>query len=147
MHITRYTDYSLRILLYLAVKGEQLSTITEISASYGLSKNHLMKIVQHLSAKGYLLAIRGKFGGIRLDKPLSEINIGALVRDFEEHNNLVECFSDKNHCIITPSCGLKKMFSQAQKSFLTTLDNYTLSDLLSDNKKSELAEILAIEIS
>ena len=147
MHITRYTDYSLRVLLYLAVKGEQLSTITEISESYGLSKNHLMKIVQQLSAKGYLLAIRGKFGGIRLDKPINEINIGALVRDFEEHNKLVECFSDDNQCIITSSCALKQMFSQAQESFLKTLDNYTLSDLLTDNKKSELAEILAIKIS
>jgi Rrf2 family nitric oxide-sensitive transcriptional repressor len=146
MHINRYTDYSLRVLLYLAIKGDQLSTINEIAQSYGISKNHLMKIVQQLSAKGYLLAIRGKHGGIRLNRPASEINVGALVRDIEDRNKLVECFGEKNQCIITPSCALKHMFAKAQESFFKTLDRYKLSDLLSDNKANELAEILTIQL-
>ena len=146
MHITRYTDYSLRVLLYLALKGEQLSTIKEIANSYGISKNHLMKIVQQLNTKGYLLAVRGKHGGIRLDKPSNEINVGTLVRDIEEQNKLVECFGENNQCIITPSCKLKQVFAQAQENFLKTLDEYHLSDLLTDSKPNELAEILTIEL-
>ncbi|HOY24263.1 MAG TPA: Rrf2 family transcriptional regulator, partial [Cellvibrio sp.] len=84
MYITRYTDYSLRVLMYVALKGDEISTIGEIADSYGISKNHLMKVVQQLNAKGYLIALRGKNGGLRLNGPAANINIGNLVRDTEE---------------------------------------------------------------
>ena len=89
MHITRYTDYSLRVLIYLAVNNNQQSNISSIADSYGISKNHLMKIVQQLNISGYLLATRGKNGGIKLNRLPNEINIGTLVREMEKKDNLV----------------------------------------------------------
>ncbi|RCV85616.1 RrF2 family transcriptional regulator, partial [Vreelandella rituensis] len=83
MHITRYTDYSLRVLLFVALKGEERSTIREIAERYDISRNHLMKVVQELNHKGYLQAIRGKQGGLLLGRAPEDINIGALVRDTE----------------------------------------------------------------
>ncbi len=147
MHITRYTDYSLRVLIYLATNDEQLSTISDIAKSYGISKNHLMKIVQQLNLQGYLLAIRGKNGGIRLDRPANEINIGRLVRDIENKSKLVECFGEENQCVITPSCQLKRIFAEAQESFFKSLDAYTLEDLLGIHRKNQLSELLAIKSS
>ncbi len=142
MHITRYTDYSLRVLVYLAVNDQQLATIADIASSYDVSKNHLMKIVQQLNQKGHLLAIRGKNGGLKLNQAASEINIGQLVREIEDKNTLVECFGSDNHCVITPSCQLKSMFALAQENFFKTLDNYTLADLIGDHHKQQLANIL-----
>ena len=142
MHITRYTDYSLRVLIYLALNKERLSTINEIAQSYDISKNHLMKIVQQLNVKGHLLAIRGKNGGIRINRAPSEINIGTLVREIEDKSKLVECFGDNNQCVITPSCQLKNIFSEAQECFFKCLDNYTLQDLLGTQAQNELRELL-----
>tara|TARA_R110001583_G_scaffold21088_4_gene80276 strand:- start:8810 stop:9310 length:501 start_codon:yes stop_codon:yes gene_type:complete len=147
MHITRYTDYSLRVLMYLAVNQERLSTINEIAQSYAISKNHLMKIVQQLNVKGYLLAIRGKNGGIKLNRSPNDINIGELVREIEDKNKLVECFGDNNQCVITPSCQLKGIFAQAQESFFQVLDKYTLQDLAGVNARHALGEILISDAS
>lgn len=145
MHITRYTDYSLRVLMYLGLKNGELSTIKEIAESYNISKNHLMKVVQELSNKGYLLATRGKNGGILLNTPPASINIGALIRETEEHFALVECFAGGNGCVVTPACQLKKVFAEALEAFFKTLDAYTLADLLPHAQKAELAQLLRIE--
>lgn len=145
MHITRYTDYSLRVLIYLAINKQQLTTINDIAISYNISKNHLMKIVQQLNQRGYLLATRGKNGGIKLTLSPSEINIGALVREIEETNKLVECFGDNNQCVITPSCQLKNIFAEAQENFFNTLDAYTLQDLLGPPAQSALTDLLLIK--
>lgn len=147
MYITRYTDYSIRILIYLAVYNEGLSTINEIAKSYDISKNHLMKIVQDLNVKGYLTAIRGKHGGIKLNINPSEINIGKLVRDIENETNLVECFGSNNQCVITPNCQLKHIFSKALESFFSTLEEYTLKDLVGDKKNPKLLELLGHNVS
>ncbi|TNE62754.1 MAG: Rrf2 family transcriptional regulator [Alphaproteobacteria bacterium] len=129
MHITRYTDYSLRVLMYLAVAGDKTVTIRDIADSYDISRNHLMKIVQELNARGYLKATRGKNGGLKLaDKP-ENIRVGKLVREFEQGAPLVECFGGDNQCVITPACRLKHVFSEALASFFRTLDQYTLADL------------------
>jgi Rrf2 family nitric oxide-sensitive transcriptional repressor len=142
MHITRYTDYSLRVLMYLAINKDRLSTISEIAQSYDISKNHLMKIVQQLNVKGHLLATRGKNGGLRLNRAPCDINIGDLVREIEDKNKLVECFGDNNQCVITPSCQLKGIFAEAQENFFKTLDKYTLHDLVGVNVQYELGELL-----
>ena len=147
MHITRYTDYSLRVLIYLAINSEQLVTINDIAKSYNISKNHLMKIVQQLNLKGYLLAIRGKNGGIKLNKPPALINIGALVRELEDSNKLVECFGENNQCVITPGCQLKQIFAQAQQSFYQTLDKFTLSDLVGADDQNQLGNILTLKLA
>lgn len=144
MHITRYTDYALRVLIYLAVNKNDLATISEIAESYNISKNHLMKIVQELNAKGYLLAIRGKNGGIKLNAEPDEINIGKLVREIESDTKLVECFGTNNQCVITPSCQLKQVFAQALESFFATLDKYTLQELVEPKKQPGLIKLLSI---
>lgn len=145
MQITRYTDYALRVLIYLAVHNDGLCTIFDIANSYGISKNHLMKIVQDLNVKGYLLAIRGKKGGIKLNRSPAEINIGKLIREVEDETRMVECFGNNNKCIITPVCQLKHIFRQALDSFYTKLEEYTLQDLVGPDHRSELAYILYIE--
>lgn len=147
MHITRYTDYSLRVLIYLATHTDKLATISEIATSYNISKNHLMKIVQQLNVEGYVLAIRGKNGGIKLNNSPGEINIGSLVRTFEDQTKLVECFGESNQCVITPSCQLKSIFSKALESFYQTLDQYTLADLVGQSQQQKLTDLLAINIA
>lgn len=146
MHITRYTDYSLRVLIYLAIHTGKLVTINDIATSYGISKNHLMKIVQQLNVKGYILAVRGKNGGIKLNMMPAHINIGSLVREMEDETKLVECFGESNQCIITPSCQLKQIFSQALESFYQTLDSYSLEDLTGTANQAPLSTLLAINV-
>lgn len=144
MRITRYTDYSLRVLMYLAQKGETLSTIAEIAASYDISRNHLMKVVQELNSKGYLIATRGKNGGLRLKGKPEDINVGALVRDTEQDLELVECFGNNNHCIITPVCQLRVALAEALDAFFAKLDEYTLADLLPPEKAADMVQLLRI---
>ncbi len=134
MNVTRFTDYSLRVLIFTALHNGELVTIKEIAEKYEISKNHLMKVVQELSNRGYLIATRGKNGGIRLSKDPAEINIGELVRLQEQGSTLVECFGNDNQCVITPACQLKQIFAQAMEAFFLHLDNYTLAD--SDHPKT-----------
>ena len=145
MHITRYTDYSLRILMYVALKGDEISTIREIAESYDISKNHLMKVVQELNAKGYLIAVRGKNGGLRLNGRPEDINIGSLVRDTEQDLALVDCFIDSKNCTITPACHLKIVFAEALEAFFKVLDQYSLADLVPKHKQSALIKLLHIQ--
>jgi Rrf2 family nitric oxide-sensitive transcriptional repressor len=137
MRITRYTDYALRVLMYLAV-CDQRATIADIAARYDISKNHLMKVVQQLNQLGYLDATRGKNGGLQLSRPAGEINLGALVRDTEQDFAIVECFnSATDTCTLTPVCRLKGIFAEALAAFIAILDNYTLADL-TPNKKHHI---------
>lgn len=142
MQITRYTDYSIRILIYLAVNNGKLSTIREIADSYQVSKNHLMKIVQDLNIRGYLQTLRGKNGGLHLNTEPKNINIGKLIREIESETTFVECAGSDNQCIITPSCQLKEVFAEALESFYTTLEKYTLQDLVGGTQRNELQHIL-----
>ncbi len=142
MHITRYTDYSLRVLMYVALKGEALSTIREIAESYDISKNHLMKVVQELNSKGYLYAIRGKNGGLRLRGAPEEINLGELVRSTEQDLTLVECFGSGSQCALTPACRLKGVLAEALEAFFRVLDSYTLADLVAPENTLEMKQLL-----
>lgn len=135
MHITRFTDYALRVLMLVALKGEQLTTIQDIADHYQISKNHLMKVVQQLSQKGYLIAVRGSGGGVKLSRPPIEINIGKLFRDIETDLALVDCFADAKSCCITPACTLKRVLGRALRAFVSTLDEYTLEDLLAGQQQ------------
>ncbi|HAA46776.1 MAG: BadM/Rrf2 family transcriptional regulator [Halomonas sp. 54_146] len=143
MHLTRYTDYAIRVLLYLAVKGEERTTINEIAQTFSISRNHLMKIVQELNQKGYLTAIRGKHGGLLLGRPPETILLGALVRDTEHEMALVECFREDNKCVITPSCRLQPILAEALSAFFNVLDHYTLADLLT-GRASQLSTLMRI---
>ena len=144
MQITRYTDYAIRVLIYLAVNNKQKSTIYEIADSYAISKNHLMKIVQTLNSEGFLLATRGKNGGLKLISSPSDISLGRLVRQLESHSKLVECFGDNNQCVITPSCQLKKILAEAVENFYQTLDRFSLADLVTQDTQLELTQLLRI---
>src|SRR3954471_3153559 len=114
MQLTLFSDYALRVSLYLATTPERLVTIAEISASYGISHAHLVKVAQRLAELGLVEAVRGRSGGIRLARAPADIQVGALVRATEPHFNLVECFDRRtNRCPIEPVCALKNALMQA----------------------------------
>lgn len=135
MRLTNYTDYSLRVLIFLALKKDgELSTIKEIAETYDISKNHLMKIIHHLGQLGYIETIRGRNGGMKLAKKPKNINIGEVVSKTEEDFHIVDCFQQGGgYCAISPSCKLKHALNQALHAFLAVLNEYTLEDFV-DNK-------------
>lgn len=141
MRLTLYTDYSLKLLMYLALKDERLATIQEISEAYGISRNHLMKIAQKLGQAGIVETVRGRGGGLRLAKPPEKIGLGEVVRAVEEDFTMVECFDpDTSKCVISGSCRLRGALSRALKAYFAVLDEYTLADLTS--RHPVLARIL-----
>lgn len=136
MRLTRYTDFALRVLLYLGREPGRLASIAEISRAYGVSQSHLMKVVSDLVGAGYVESVRGRSGGIRLARPPAQIMIGSLVRHTELDLELVECGA----CLIAPACGLTSMFDEALAAFLAVLDGYSLADALS--RKGDFAHLL-----
>lgn len=142
MRLTLYTDFSLRVLLYLGAKERaELSTIQDISIAYGISKNHLMKVSHELGKAGYIETVRGRGGGIRLALVPEEINIGEVIRRMEDDFYLVECFNPSGgNCPISPVCGLKNVLGRALQAYLQVLDEYTLQDLLMN--KDDLRALL-----
>lgn len=143
MRLTRYTDYALRVLMYLAVKREGLATITEIAERYGVSRNHVMKVVFDLGQMGYVETLRGKHGGMRLAHPPEEVNVGALVRRTESDLALVECFTGEGGCPLTSQCVLRGALHRALQQFLGVLDEYTLADLVTSER--ELQTLLRMD--
>jgi Rrf2 family nitric oxide-sensitive transcriptional repressor len=130
MRLTLYSDYSLRLLMYAALRDGQRVTIQEVATAYGISKNHLMKVAFELGRKGYLETVRGRGGGLRLAKPPEKIGLGDVVRAVEDDFNLVECFEpDANRCNITGACRLRGALARALQAYFAVLDEYTLADL------------------
>ncbi|MBV8736884.1 MAG: Rrf2 family transcriptional regulator [Alphaproteobacteria bacterium] len=130
MRLTLWTDYALRTLMYVGVNDGRLATIAEISAAFGVSKAHLMKVVNKLARLGYLETVRGKNGGIKLGRPPAAIGVGAVVRDTEEELAVMGCLSDSSFCPLDGCCVLKHALGEASLAFLRVLDRYTLADLL-----------------
>jgi Rrf2 family transcriptional regulator, nitric oxide-sensitive transcriptional repressor len=129
MQLTLFSDYSLRVLLYLAMHRERLVSVPEISAAYGVSRHHLVKVVQRLIELALIESVRGRGGGLRLALEPHDINVAAVVRQTEPHLNLVECFDARtNTCPIDAACGLKRALQQAQAAFFGELERYTLAD-------------------
>ncbi len=139
MRLTQHTDYALRTLIFLGVKGEAQSTIEEISKGHGISRNHLMKVVQRLVSEGYVESRRGVGGGIRLAKAPSEIVIGDVVRRLEPDLGLAECFRPGNACVLTPVCALSPLLDKALQAFLSELDQASLEDLITPAGHKSLA--------
>ncbi|ORE90731.1 Rrf2 family transcriptional regulator [Aurantimonas sp. 22II-16-19i] len=125
MRLTRYTDYSLRVLIYLSARSEGLCSIAEIAEAYGISHNHLTKVVHELGKAGYVTTVRGRAGGIRLGRPADEIRIGEIVRATEDGFDLADC----RNCVIAPACGMTGVLNEAVAAFLSVLDRYTFADL------------------
>ena len=137
MKLTRYSDYALRVLLYLGARPERLCSISEMSRAHSLSQNNLMKVVHDLGKAGFVTSVRGRLGGIRLARPPGEIIIGSVVRHTEDGFDLADCGS----CIIAPACGLTSVFKEALAAFMAVLDRYTLEDMLA--KRVEMLSLFA----
>jgi Rrf2 family nitric oxide-sensitive transcriptional repressor len=132
MRLTVYSDYSLRLLMYLAVRPERLSTIQEVAKAYNISSNHLMKVVHQLGMAGYVKTVRGRSGGIRLGREAEAIGLGELLRFTEPDMDIVPCFEPENQdCPLRRACRLKGALDKARQAFLGVLDEYTLADLTS----------------
>ena len=130
MRLTQYTDFSIRVLIFLGVNPDRRCTIQEIADSYSISRNHLMKVVQKLAAVGFVQSIRGSGGGLTLRAAPRDINLGDVVRRMEPDFGMVECMRDGNECVITPACRLPPMLAEATDAYLGVLAQYTLADLL-----------------
>jgi len=130
MQLTNFSDYALRILMYAAARSDRLITIEETAAVYGVSRAHLRKVANTLTRAGYLAAVRGRSGGLRLGKNPEKIRLGDVVRLTEPDFALVECFADGDQCIITSRCRLRGVLKEALAAFSGVLDNYTLKDLM-----------------
>jgi Rrf2 family nitric oxide-sensitive transcriptional repressor len=129
MQLTKFSDYALRVLMFAHAAGDRLVTIEEMAASYRISRAHLMKVVNALTRTGYLTAVRGRSGGLRLAKPAGKIILGDVVRATEPDFALVECFSTGNQCVITGCCRLPRVFNEALDAFLGVLDSHTLESI------------------
>ena len=141
MKFTTFTDYALRVLVYLAAAPERRATIAEICAAYGIKANHLTKVVHHLGRRGWVATTRGNGGGLTLARPASEIRVGDVVRDSEGQAKPAECFAaEESSCAIARCCRLKGVLGEAAEAFHTVLDHYTLADITSNAR--ELASIL-----
>ena len=136
MRLTSFSDYSLRTLICLAIKGR--STIAEISRLYGISEAHLNKVIHQLGVAGDIETIRGRGGGIRLARPPETINVGAVVRRTEDLA-LVTCL-EGGACLIAPACLLQSALQEALAAFLAVLDRYTIADLAAAPALARLLE-------
>lgn len=148
MQLTLYTDYSLRVLMYLGMHADRRTTISEIAGFYGISRNHLVKVVHDLASHGYIHTQRGKGGGMFLARPACEINIGHVVRHTEPNFHMVECFNPQTmHCPIFAMCSLKGVLNKALGEFFTVLERYTLEDLLQRPGGGGLLQFMGVSIA
>jgi Rrf2 family nitric oxide-sensitive transcriptional repressor len=143
MELSQFTDYSLRVLIHVSLRGKELSSVKEVADAFAISRNHLVKVVHNLAKLGYLDTFRGKGGGITLGKPAKEIGIGKLVRE-TENLAILECFpSGKGTCCIAGVCELQNIMGKALQAFMAELDKVTLADLL--KKKPTLRQCLGLK--
>lgn len=147
MRLTRYSDYSLRVLIFLATKGEELATIPEIAVAYGISRGHLMKVVQLLGQLGYVETLRGRGGGLTLGMAADKIRVGQVLRQTEESFDLVDCFSAEagggRACKISAACKLRGVLGEALQAFFQALDRYTLADII-EGRAAPLRRLLQL---
>lgn len=142
MRLTAFTDYSLRVLIYLAAEPDRRATVAEISAAFDIKANHLTKVVHHLARCGWVATVRGKGGGLVLALPAEQIGIGRVVRDTEGETLPAECFGEAagGGCVIARSCRLKGVLAEAVDAFHAVLDRYTLADI--SRNRQALAAVL-----
>lgn len=133
MQLTMFTDYGLRSLMYLAARPDKLCSVAEIAERYGVSRNHLVKVVHRLAQLGYIASSKGKGGGIKLACDPQSLRLGDLVRELEPNMDLVECFDRKtNTCRVVDGCTLKHYLYEARNSFIATLNKYSLADAVAN---------------
>jgi len=137
MQLSLHSDYALRVLIYLGTHPDETISTQRISAAYGFSKNHLVRVVQTLSEHGYVQVTPGRLGGVRLARDPQDIRLGDVVHHSEPNLRLVECFDEKtNTCPITSACGLRAHLKRALDSFLAELNRHTLAELLAERRQT-----------
>lgn len=137
MKLTQYSDLSLRMLMYLALRYGNTSTIKEVSVRFAVSKNHMVKISHQLTKSGLIESVRGRNGGVRLAKPPQSISVEEALYATEDNFDLVECFGPDNHCIISDVCKLSGVLNNARKAFFSVLRQVSLADLVKGGKTLE----------
>ena len=140
MRLTTFSDYTLRTLIYLALRPQQLCTIDEIAAAYAISANHLTKVVHQAAQAGDIQSVRGQHGGLRLGRPPEAINLGTVLRRTEPDWDIAMCFGSGDSCVIQPACALQGVLGSALGAFLAVLDRKTLADII--RPKQRLATLL-----
>ena len=143
MKLTTFTDYSLRVMIYLAAQPGQRATIAQIAQAFDVSANHLVKVAHFLGRQGWLATVRGKGGGLELGLPPEQIVVGTVVRATEGEAAVAECFEDADRCSLTPACRLRGVLREAVEAFYAVLDGYTLADLV--RNRHQLSRILFID--
>lgn len=145
MRLTAFTDYSLRVLIFLATEPGRRATIGEIAGVFGISESHLVKVVHFLGRHGWIETIRGKGGGMQLAHAPRDIGVGRVVRDTEGAALPAECFrSDGGHCLIADCCRLQDVLGEAVHAFYAVLDRYTLADLT--RNRAALARVMMVAV-
>ena len=130
MRLSVFTDYSLRVLIQAAIRHPNKVTIDEVANAYGISRNHLIKVINELGRAGFLVTQRGRSGGFTLARPADRIFVSDVVKFGEEGQPLVECFDpERNKCVITPACKMKGMIAEAKRAFFDVLAKYTIADV------------------
>ena len=143
MRLSLFTDYSLRVLMYAALKSGEDFSLSEVAGAYKISRHHLVKVVNHLAKLGYLETRRGRNGGIALGKKPEEIRVGMVVRRTESHSTIVECFDPAtNTCLLNGMCKLKGVLGEAALAFYNALDRYTLADILVGPERQSMIDVL-----
>lgn len=132
MRLSTFSDYSLRVLMYLGMAPERLATIAEIAEAYGISEAHLMKVIHHLGRAGFVETVRGKGGGVRLGRSPAEIILGQVIRNTEIDEGLACCFSETKSCRLKGVCRLTGILEEAKQGLYLVLDSYTLADLVEE---------------
>ncbi|HUU32685.1 MAG TPA: Rrf2 family transcriptional regulator [Vicinamibacterales bacterium] len=144
MQLSLHADYALRVLLYLGTREGEVISTRQISDAYGISKHHLVRVVQTLGAHGYVELLPGRSGGVRLARPPAEIRLGDVVGRTEANLSLVECFDPAtNTCPIIHTCGLKHCLGEALTAFLDSLNRHTLAELLTAQRRKALTVVFA----
>lgn len=144
MKLTTFTDYSLRVLIYVAAQPQQRATIADIAAAFEVSENHLTKVVHFLGKNGWLATVRGKGGGLELAMPPELVGVGKVVRQTEGVELPADCFGSKGgDCCIADMCRLRGVLGEALQGFYGVLDKYTLADLV--HNRQSLARTLFAE--
>lgn len=134
MHLTNFSDYGMRVLIYLAV-NDRPASLSRLAEAFGISRNHITKVVNRLAKGGFVVTRRGRGGGIELGAPPDEINVADVVKFTEPDFHLVECFDlARSTCVLTPVCALRNVLGEAQSNFLATLSKYTLADLVHNRR-------------
>ncbi|MBV1829222.1 Rrf2 family transcriptional regulator [Komagataeibacter sp. AV436] len=150
MRLTLHTDYALRTLIYLGIHTDRLTSIREVAQAYGISENHLIKIIHRLGQGGFVETIRGRNGGLRLGRPAAQILIGDVVRYTEEDMGLVACMQpphpeglNRKGCILSDVCRLRGVLHEALDLFISVLDRYTLADVITDRERKLLGNAVS----